>query len=103
MTFRTISGVDHGAAKIGLHGAFNLFAGAQFLKCSEDLLTTPDIHELEIDMQGVEQIDDAALDALLVLREKATTLHRHIVLSGCRKPIRKFLEAAKLQLQFETR
>ncbi|MHB9117302.1 MAG: STAS domain-containing protein [Burkholderiales bacterium] len=103
MGFRTISAVDHGAAKIGLHGAFNLFSGAQFLKCSEDLLTTPNIHELEIDMHGVEQIDDAALDALLILREKAASLHRHIVLSGCRKPIRKFLEAANLQPLFETR
>ncbi len=103
MSFRAIAGVDHGAAKINLVGVLDTASEEQFRQCSEGLLESPSIREIEIDMEGVRRIDGAALTTLLDIREKAAALNRHLVLKGCRRSVRHTLEEAIFQRMFALR
>ncbi|MGD9788758.1 MAG: STAS domain-containing protein [Sulfuricellaceae bacterium] len=103
MGFLAIAGVDHGAAKINLKGVLDNHSGEQFRQCSEGLLESPDVREIEVDMGGVSRIDSDALDTLLEIREKAAALNRHLVLTGCRRSVRHTLEEAVFQRMFASR
>ena len=103
MGFRAIAGVDHGAAWINLRGVLDDAAEEQFRKCSEGLLAAPEVHEIEIDMEGVRRVDENALNALLDIREKAAALKRDLVLKGCRRSVRHSLEEAIFQRLFAMR
>ncbi len=97
MTFKTIAAVDHQTAKINLHGTFDFSSEPQFLQCSEAALATPHISDIEINMEGVRSMDNRALDALLTLREKASSHNRTLTLVGCRRSVLHLLEAANLE------
>lgn len=103
MGFRAIAGVDHGAAWINLRGVLDVASEEQFRKCSEGLLESPEVREIEIDMEGVRRVDENALKALLDIREKAATLNRSLVLKGCRRSVKHTLEEAIFQRTFVTR
>jgi len=100
MTFKTIAAVDRQTAKINLHGTFDFSSGPQFLQCGEAALAAPHISDIEIDMGGVRSMDSSALDALLTLREKASSHNRTVTLVGCRRSVLHLLEAANLEPLF---
>lgn len=103
MAFHTMVAVENGHAIIDLHGTFDIYAAAEFLKSGEALLETPNLIEIEIRFKNVNFIDSSGLGALLQLREKAAARNCGAVLCDYWGAARATLETANFPMLFQTR
>lgn len=103
MSFHMTFDVYNSYAVLNLHDRFDLYAIQEFLKSVDAVLEAPDLMQIEINFRNVSFMDNSALGALLVLREKAALKHCEVVLCDYSGVTRFALETAKFPMLFQTR
>lgn len=86
--------IHQGRARLALAGRFDFNAHRDFRLASESVLQDPAMRELDIDFSRVDYLDSSALGMLLLLREKAEAVGKHIVLSGVQGTVKQVLAIA---------
>ena len=94
---------SEGIAKIVLQGRFDFGAHRDFKSSYESPLGAADVHELEIDMGGVEYLDSSALGMLLILKERAGATNKRVAITNCRGAVRQVLDIANFSKLFPIR
>src|SRR5689334_2731062 len=85
----------HGdTATIALAGRFDCHTVAGFRAGYAPLVADPVLHELRLDLEGVEYLDSTALGAILALRGEAAVERKSVVLANCVGAVRQVLECA---------
>ena len=92
--FQTRVEIADGRATIGLAGRFDFSAHRAFREACAAPLESSQVCTLDIDLAAVDYIDSSALGMLLMLREKAQTADKTVVLSNCRGAARQVLDIA---------
>jgi len=87
-------------AHLLLEGRFDYTAHKAFGDAYDPLLRNAELHALEIDMQNVDYLDSAALGMLLLLKERAVALQKHVVLARCPPVVSHVLRIAQFHQLF---
>ena len=82
MTATVSKHITDDAATLTLAGRFDFSIHRDFRRHYEEILGTPGIRHLDVNLARVEYIDSSALGMLLLLREKAGGRRIHIKLSN---------------------
>ncbi|HMV52114.1 MAG TPA: STAS domain-containing protein [Rhodocyclaceae bacterium] len=82
------------SAVIQLNGRFDFNAHREFRNAMERALGLQGIDNVTIEMSRVAYLDSSALGMLLMLRDKARSTNRSVVLSGVNDAVRKVLDIA---------
>jgi HptB-dependent secretion and biofilm anti anti-sigma factor len=90
-------------ATITMSGRFDFNVHRAFRETYDPLLPQKDISSLEIDLGGVEYLDSSALGMLLLLRERAATEGKEVVLCKPGATVRKILDIANFAKLFTIR
>jgi HptB-dependent secretion and biofilm anti anti-sigma factor len=90
-------------AIISMSGRFDFNVHRAFREAYDPLLPQKDISSLEIDLGGVEYLDSSALGMLLLLRERAATEGKEVVLCKPGDTVRKILDIANFAKLFTIR
>lgn len=101
MTATVSKHITDDAATLTLAGRFDFSIHRDFRRHYEEILGTPGIRHLDVNLARVEYIDSSALGMLLLLREKAGGRRIHIKLSNASGPVRQVLEIANFGRLFE--
>lgn len=88
-------------AHIALSGNFTFEAHRDFKEATSGALSHEGLTEIEIDFDGVDYLDSAALGMLLLLNERAGG--RKITLINCRGTVKAVLDIANFNKIFEIR
>ncbi len=91
---------DDGTATLTLSGQFDFNAYTDFKPYQNQVLETPGVKEIVLDVSKLEYLDSAALGTLLLLREKAQDKNIEIVISGAQGVVKEILEIAHFQRMF---
>lgn len=94
---------DGDTAVIRLKGRFDFAGHREFKRCYEGALSEPSVHQIDIDLRGVDYLDSSALGMLLLLREKAEARHLPIALLHCSGNVRDILDVASFDTMFTMR
>ncbi|GLR11973.1 STAS domain-containing protein [Chitinimonas viridis] len=94
-----IVSLNGGHARIALSGDFTFEAHRPFKDASQQVMANLDIASLEIDFDGVDYMDSAALGMLLLLRERLG--QSPIRLTNTRGTVRAVLDVANFGRLFE--
>jgi anti-anti-sigma factor len=89
-----------GRAVVRLQGRFDFSAHRSFRDSCGGLLESGEVHELDLDMGGVEYIDSAALGMLLLLKERADAACKPVALYNCKGAVRQVLDIANFSKIF---
>lgn len=92
--------VINGRAVVTLQGRFDFSSHQVFRKSCNSPLASVAVHELELDLGGVESLDSAALGMLLLLKEHADEVSKPVVLSNCRGSVMDALRNANFDKLF---
>ena len=84
-----------------LAGPFDFRCILEFKGLYDPFLKDADIASIEINMSGVDYIDNTAFGMLLALRDKAAAVRKKIVLGECHGMTRKMLDMAHFGKLFE--
>jgi anti-anti-sigma factor len=85
--------VNEGRAVIGLKGRFDFNAHRDFREAIDTALASP-ATAIVVDFGGVEYLDSSALGMLLMLRDRARSAAREVVLTSCRGAVKQILDIA---------
>lgn len=88
-------------ATLSVVGRFDFSIHRDFRRNYEDVLGTPGVRQLDVDLSRVEYIDSSALGMLLLLREKAGGRSIQLKLANATGPVRQVLEVANFGRLFE--
>lgn len=88
------SQMDDARAVLSLNGRFDFHSHRDFRMAYEAALEAGAVREIEINFAGVDYLDSSALGMLLLLREKAESLGKHVVLAGLRGTVKQVLDIA---------
>jgi anti-anti-sigma factor len=91
---------ENGRARLRLDGRFDFSVHREFRDAYMPLLEDNSVREIVIDLMRVEYVDSSALGMLLLLRERAQTSGKQVVLSGARGTVRQVLEVANFGRMF---
>lgn len=91
------------SARIALSGRFDFNVHRDFRRASEEALEANGVRELVIDFSQVDYLDSSALGMLLLLREKADSQGKRVVLSGLHGMVKQVLDIANFGKLFELR
>ncbi len=91
---------DH-RATLAVVGRFDFNIHREFRQNYEDILATPGIREIAVDLSRVEYIDSSALGMLLLLREKAMDRNIRVDLEHAHGAVRSVLEVANFGRLFQ--
>jgi anti-anti-sigma factor len=86
--------INNGKAIVKLQGRFDFSSHREFRESCNSCLDAAQVNEIELDMGGVEYLDSSALGMLLMLKERADTAAKRIVLSACRGTVKQVLDIA---------
>jgi anti-anti-sigma factor len=86
--------INKSKAVVKLQGRFDFSAHREFRESCNSCLDAAQVSEIELDMGGVEYLDSSALGMLLMLKERADTAAKRIVLSDCRGTVKQVLDIA---------
>ena len=86
--------INNGKAVVKLQGRFDFSSHREFRESCNSCLAAAQVHEIELDMGGVEYLDSSALGMLLMLKERADTAAKRIVLSACHGTVKQVLDIA---------
>jgi HptB-dependent secretion and biofilm anti anti-sigma factor len=103
MTMQIKVNIESNVATIAMDGRFDFSAHREFRAASEEALKAQNTDEINIDMNSVEYLDSSALGMLLLLREKANSANRKLVLSNCKGIVQQVLEVANFSKLFTIR
>ncbi|WP_424193819.1 STAS domain-containing protein [Ampullimonas aquatilis] len=101
MSIRVLSGLEGGKGHLSLDGRFDYGGHKEFRSAYEELLSQSACKEIVIDMQKVEYVDSAALGMLLLLRDRAKSAGKSIVIAGCHGVALQVLEVANFNKLFD--
>jgi anti-anti-sigma factor len=93
--------IEDNKATLALAGRFDFSIHRDFRKNYEDILGTPGVRELDVDLHGVDYIDSSALGMLLLLREKANHQHIQMRLVNSHGAVKQVLEVANFGRLFD--
>lgn len=85
---------------IRLQGRFDFSDFRVFKETYEGILKQSSAAELELDLSGVEYLDSSALGMLILLRERAHSTGKKVVLRGPNTAVRGILEIANFNKLF---
>ena len=88
-----------GRAVIRLQGRFDFNAHREFRDAIDAALKL-DAREVAVDLAGVDYLDSSALGMLLMLRDKARSLGRAVVLTGSQGAVKQVLDIANFSKLF---
>jgi anti-anti-sigma factor len=103
MTMQIKVSIDNNVATVAMNGRFDFNGHREFRAASEEALRAQDVGEINIDLDNVEYLDSSALGMLLLLREKANSASRKLVLSNCKGIVQQVLEVANFSKLFTIR
>jgi anti-anti-sigma factor len=101
MTSTVSNRIQDNHATLSLAGRFDFSIHRDFRKNYEDILSTPGVRELDVDLAQVNYIDSSALGMLLLLREKAGSQNIQIKLANAQGAVRQVLEVANFARLFD--
>lgn len=81
-------------ARISIAGRFDFQVHREFKDAYTSLLTNGAIREIEIDLSRVEYLDSSALGMMMLLRERAESANKTVVLSKPSQLVAQILEIA---------
>ena len=93
----------NGEARVVLRGRFDYSFRHGFKEACDTALASHPNGDIVIDLGGVDYIDSAALGMLLLLRDRAGALKRHVILQGPKGVVREVLMVAKFEKFFAIR
>lgn len=96
----TISGP---VAKLHMKGRFDFNVHRSFKDAYDPLLLQEGVSSLEIDLGDVEYLDSSALGMLLLVRERAEAVGKHVLLSRPNPTVVQILEIANFGKLFTIR
>lgn len=85
---------------IQLRGRFDFSDFREFKETYESILKKSSAVEIELDLSGVEYLDSSALGMLFLMRERAHSAGKKVVLSGPNSAVRGILEIANFNKLF---
>jgi anti-anti-sigma factor len=89
-----------GTVRISLSGRFDFNAHREFRGSYDAIVSDAEVREIEVDLGGVDYLDSSALGMLLLLKERASSAHKSVVLSNCRGMVLQVLEVANFNKLF---
>jgi len=92
---------DRATLKLG--GRFDFHSHRDFRSAYEKILETGAVREIVIDFGEVDYLDSSALGMLLLLREKAESTGKNIVLAELRGTVKQVLDIANFGKLFSIR
>ncbi len=95
--------IEGHCAHIRLSGRFDFHSHREFRQCCDEALANPTVHELDIDFAQVDYLDSSALGMLLLLRDKAESHGKRVVLSGLKGMVKQVLDIANFGKLFTLR
>lgn len=101
MTHSVNNRIQDNRATLSLSGRFDFSIHRDFRRNYEDILGTPGVRELDVDLANVNYIDSSALGMLLLLREKAGAQNIQLKLAHAQGSVRQVLEVANFGRLFE--
>lgn len=101
MTPAVSNRIQDNRATLTLAGRFDFSIHRDFRRNYEDILSTPGVRELDVDLAKVDYIDSSALGMLLLLREKAGNQRIQLKLANAQGSVRQVLEVANFGRLFE--
>lgn len=93
--------INDNRATLSLAGRFDFSIHRDFRQNYEEILGTPGVRELDVDLGQVNYIDSSALGMLLLLREKAGGQNIQLKLANAQGSVRQVLEVANFGRLFE--
>lgn len=97
---QTSTQVVNGKAVVSLRGRFDFSAHREVRGSCNDSLESAAVRELELDLGGVDYLDNFALGMLLLLKEHADAVGKRVALSNCRRGVRQVLDSANFSMLF---
>ena len=91
---QTSTQILNGKAVVRLLGRFDFSSHREIRGCCNASLGAKDVRELELDLGGVDFLDNFALGMLLLLKEHADAIGKRVALSNCSGSVRQVLDTA---------
>lgn len=88
-------------ATLAVTGRFDFSIHRDFRRAYEEVLATPGVREIGVDLGKVDYIDSSALGMLLLLREKALNQNVRVDLEHAQGPVRQVLDVANFGRLFQ--
>ncbi|MBM4182121.1 MAG: STAS domain-containing protein [Betaproteobacteria bacterium] len=97
------STLDGNRASLSLNGRFDFHSHRDFRAAYEKALEESGVREIEINFRGVDYLDSSALGMLLLLREKAESTGKNVVLCGLQGTVKQVLDIANFGKLFSVK
>lgn len=94
---------DGSVGKLHMKGRFDFNVHRAFKEAYDPFLQQNGINSLEIDLGEVEYLDSSALGMLLLVRERAESAGKHVVLLHPNQTVAQILEIANFRKLFTIR
>lgn len=91
---QTSTQIINGKAVVSLLGRFDFNAHREIRVSCNASLGSREVRELELDLSGVDYLDNYALAMLLLLKEHADAIGKCVTLSNCSGIVRQVLDTA---------
>nr|WP_176426158.1 STAS domain-containing protein [Chromobacterium sp. ASV5] len=86
--------VDGNLGTLLLIGQFDFNLHKDFRQASQELLDNPAVEEIQVDFDQVPFLDSSALGMLLLLKERAASQKKSMILINCREAVMQVFEIA---------
>lgn len=90
-----------GKLRLALRGRFDFHSNGDFRRVYEGELESNGRGGIEVDLGGVDYMDSSALGMLLLLKERANTVSREIILVNCHGTVRQILDVVNFNKMFK--
>jgi anti-anti-sigma factor len=84
-----------------LEGVFSYASHQAFQQAAQELVDDSEVGEISLDLSGLSHLDSSALGMLLLLRQKAETRHKPVVLLNSPPLILKLLRSVSFGKLFQ--
>jgi HptB-dependent secretion and biofilm anti anti-sigma factor len=93
--------VSNGEARIKLVGRFDFNSHREFRAAYEALMDNAEVRTLVVDLAGVDYLDSSALGMLLMVRDKASSANKAILLANAQSGVKQVLDIANFSKLFK--
>ncbi len=93
--------VSNGEARIKLVGRFDFNSHREFRAAYEPLMDNAEVRTLVVDLTGVDYLDSSALGMLLMVRDKAGSANKAILLANAQSGVKQVLDIANFSKLFK--
>lgn len=95
--------IEGNVGKMLLIGQFDFNLHKDFRFASQELLDDPSVQEIQVDFDQVPFLDSSALGMLLLLKERAASQKKSMILINCREAVMQVFEIACFNKMFTIR